>query len=369
MKTARLWNIWIPTFAILAGLLIGAFIMVIFGYNPVDNYLSMFQGAFGDINSWGATLSDMTPLIFTALGFSIADSAGFFNIGSPGQALVGWLAAVWFALANSSLPGWLLIPGALLMGGVAGALLSGLAGVLRAYFGTNEVISTIMLNYVALYVVNYLVQTQLAIHHNDYSKTIPAAARLRTPFLEQLTRNSTFSYGFFMALAAAIIIFIVMRFSRIGFEIRAVGLNPTGAAYLGINSKAVIIRSMALSGFLSGLGGAINGLGNYENITVSSALPTIGFNGMAVSLLAGGNPLGILPAALLFSGLSIGGLNMSVVSNTPPEIVNVIIPTIIFFVGCNYAIRYLLNHQIWRKRAADHPAEAAQTTTFKREVD
>jgi len=258
-----------------------------------------------------------------------------------GQALAGWLASVSFALAYPHWPGFLLLPGAILAGALAGALWSGIAGVLRAYFGASEVITTIMLNYIALYGTNAIVKGVLAVGDGDYSKTIPAAARLRTPFLEQLTQNSTFHWGLLIALAGAVVIWWLMKRTTLGFEIRTVGLNEDAAQYAGMSTKKTIISAMLISGALAGLGGAMEGLGNFQNIIVNTALPPIGFDGMSVSLLAGGSPIGIVLSALLFGILKIGGLNISIASTTPPEIVDIVIAAVIFFVGANYIIRYV----------------------------
>lgn len=338
-NSSKLFKVLVPLTSVLAGLVVGAIVMAIFGYDPFLNYASLFTGALGDANAIGETLRELTPLILTALGFSIASTAGFFNIGGAGQALMGWMASVSFALNFSSLPHWLLLLGSIMAGAIAGGIWAGIAGVLKAYLGTSEVITTIMLNYIALYLSSFLVKNFLAQDQSDFSKTIPEGARLRTPFLEHLTQNSTFNYGIIISLIMVIVVYFLIQRTKVGYEYRAVGLNDKAANYAGMNVKKVIISAMVVSGALAGLGGAVEGLGNYENIYVMTSLPDIGFNGMAVSLLASGNPIGIVFSGLLFSILKIGGLSISVVSTTPPEIVDIVIATIIFFVGINYVIK------------------------------
>ncbi|KRO17154.1 ABC transporter, permease protein [Lacticaseibacillus saniviri JCM 17471 = DSM 24301] len=346
-------SIWIPVTSVILGLLVGAIIMLLSGFDPVSNYLALITGALGSPNAIGEVLRSATPLILTGLGFAVANKAGFFNIGLAGQALVGWLVSVTFALWFPSLPGWLLLPGAIIAGALAGALWAGIAGWLRAMFGTSEVITTIMLNYIALYGTNAIVKDVLAVGDGDYSKTIPVQARLRTPFLEQLTQNSTFHWGILIALAAVVVVWLLLKRTTLGFEIQSVGMNQDAARYAGMSTKRTIVMAMLISGALAGLGGAMEGLGNFQNIIVNTALPPIGFDGMSVALLAGSSPFGIILAALLFGILKIGGLNISIASTTPPEIVDIVIAAVIFFVGANYLIRYLgQTGRGWRKKKA-----------------
>lgn len=330
-----------PLLAVLAGFIVGAIIMLIFGYDPLQNYNSLFLGAFGDSYSIGETLRNMTPLMLTALGFAVSSKAGFFNIGGSGQYLMGWFGSVVVALHFHQLPGWLLIIVSILAGAILGGLWSAIAGVLRAFFGTSEVITTIMLNYIALYFVNFAIKTWLAAKGADSSANIPAKASLRTPFLQEITANSTLHWGFLIALIMAFVMWFYFKQTRSGFEVRSVGLNEEASRYAGMNVKKTIIIAMLISGLLAGLGGAMDGLGNYQNISVSNALPQVGYDGMAVALLVGYNPLGIILSALLFSALQIGGLSISVYSSTPSEIVSIVTASIIFFVAIKYVFELL----------------------------
>lgn len=342
MHTKSLKGLGIPLVSVLAGFIVGAILMLIFGYDPIQNYQNLLIGSLGGIYSIGETLRNMISLILTALGFAVASKAGFFNIGGPGQYLIGWFGAIVFTLKFSYLPAILLIIGALLCGALAGGIWSMIAGILRAYFGTSEVITTIMLNYIILYVVNFAVKSWLASKGSDSSPNIVSKANLNTEFLQHITDNSTFNWGFFIALAVVGLVWFYFNKTKSGFEIQAVGLNESASQYSGISVKKTIIIAMLISGLLAGLGGAIDGLGNYENISVSNNLPNVGYNGMAVALLAAENPIGIVFAALLFSALQIGGLSISVYSNTPSEIVDIVIASIIFFVGIKYAFEIMV---------------------------
>lgn len=365
IKNKNYASMWIPLIAILLGLLVGAIVMLLSGSNPLTDYVNLFTGAVGSPNAIGEVLRAATPLILTGAGFAIANSAGFFNIGLAGQALAGWLCSVSFALAFPDWPRIAILPASLIIGALAGAVWSGIAGVLRAYFGASEVITTIMLNYIALYGTNAVIKGMLAKGNDDYSPTISEAASLRTPFLEHITQNSSLHWGLLIAIVAAIFLWWLMKRTTLGFEIRAVGMNPDASRYAGMSTKRTIVSAMLISGALAGLGGAMEGLGNFQNIVVNNALPDIGFDGMSVSLLAGGAPIGIIFAALLFGLLKIGGLNISITSTTPPEIVNIVIAAVIFFVGAQYLIRYFFDMKKEReaKKQSTPPASGADNKT------
>lgn len=338
---SRIQSILIPLFSVLLGLLIGAIAMWSFGYDAVAGYSAMLKGAFGTPFYIGELLREATPLILVALGFAVANTAGFFNIGVAGQTLFGWLASVSIAQFFPDLPKFVLLPLCILAGIGAGALWAGIAGFLRAYFNTSEVIVTIMLNHTALYINNHIVRNVLT-DSGDATERITENASLRIPFLSELTRNSTLHAGIFIALFMIIVVWILMKKTTYGFEFRSVGLNPDAADYAGMNAKKNIILAMLISGGLAGLGGAMEGLGNFQNMFVQGAMPAVGFDGMAVALLGSGSPLGILFASLLFSTLKIGGTSMPLMSGVPVEIVDIVIAAIIFFVGASYIIRLLL---------------------------
>ncbi|MDR0921972.1 MAG: ABC transporter permease [Lactobacillales bacterium] len=334
----------VPILSVLFGFVLGAVIMLIFGYPPIQGYIAMVKSSLGMPISVGETLRNATPLIFTALGFAVANSAGFFNIGLSGQALAGWVASVWFALANPDLPRPLLLPLAVIIGALAGAVAAAIPGALRAFFGTSEVIVTIMLNYAFLYISTHLVHNvfpKKIMAGVDSTKQISTNASLRTDFLTNLTHGSRLNLGLFLALIFLVIVWFLMKKTTLGFEIRSVGLNPFASEYAGISSRRTIILSMVISGALAGLGGVVEGLGTFQNFFVQGTSLSIGFDGMAVSLLGNGSSIGILLSSLLFSVLKNGAPGMNL-AGIPSEIVNVVTASIIFFVGVNYVIRLFL---------------------------
>ena len=342
--TLKTKKILVPIVSILAGFIVGAVIMLIWSYNPFQAYASMFSSALGNMNGIGETIREATPLVFTAIGFAIASSAGFFNIGLPGQAQAGWLSSIWVVLANPHMPKVILLPLAVLTGILAGALVAGVAGWLRAQFGTNEVITTIMINYIVLYSCQYLMQQvmpgQLRVD-TDTTKTIAANGSLKIDWLSSMFGDSRINAGIFIALVAVFLYWYLMRKTTTGFEIRSVGTNAAASRYAGMSAKKNIMLSMLLSGGFAGLGGVVQGLGTYQNYFTQTTSLDIGWDGLSVALLGGGTAIGILLASLLFSILKIGGLGMQTIAGIPYEIVSIVIAAIIFFVAIQYVIGLL----------------------------
>lgn len=354
-------TILVPLLSVFLGAVIGGIIMMILKFNPIKGYQALFEGAFGSEFYIGETLRQTAPLILTALGFAVANIAGFFNIGIAGQALVGWLSAIWVTLAFPNLPGPVLILLSLLAGATAGGLLAGIAGVLRAYFDTSEVIVTIMLNYISLNVVNHLIRNVIT-DRADTTPKIPAEASLRVEWLTALTKNSTLHTGIFIALIVAVLVWILLKKTTLGFEIRSVGLNRFASEYAGMSTKRIIILSMLLSGALAGLGGAIDGIGNYRNIFVQGSMPSLGFDGIAVALLGLSHPIGIIFSSLLFGSLKIGGTSMPIRTGLPVEVVDIVIASIIFFVGANYIIRFFIDRKKPGRKEAKKVLHASTTS-------
>lgn len=342
MMNKKFLPILIPILTVIMGLVFGAIVMVVFNYDAVAGYKALLNGAVGTPFNIGQTLRAATPLIFTGLGFSVAYTAGFFNIGLAGQALAGWLASVWLALAFPDLPKIIMLPLALLVGMAAGALWAAIAGYLKAYFDTSEVIVTIMLNYTMIYISDYLIRNVIT-DRLDATPFIGENASLRLQWLTDLTKGSTIHMGLFLAGIAVIAVYIFMERTTLGFELKTVGQNRFAAQYAGMNSRRNIVITMMISGALAGLGGVMNGLGEFRNIfLMNGSAPAIGFDGMAVALLGGLNPFGTFFAALLFGGLQTGRSMMAAVSKVPQEVVNIVIAFIIFFVGSQYVITYFI---------------------------
>ena len=360
--TLKTKKILVPIISILAGFLVGAIIMLVWSYNPFQAYASMFSSALGNMNGIGETIREATPLIFTAIGFAIASTAGFFNIGLPGQAQAGWLSSIWVVLANPNMPKAILLPLAVITGILAGALVAGIAGWLRAQFGTNEVITTIMINYIVLYSCQYLMQQVMSSKlriDTDTTKTIAANGSLKIDWLSSMFGDSRINAGIFIALVAVFLYWYLMRKTTTGFEIRSVGTNAAASRYAGMSAKKNIMLSMLLSGGFAGLGGVVQGLGTYQNYFTQTTSLDIGWDGLSVALLGGGTAVGILLASLLFSILKIGGLGMQTIAGIPYEIVSIVIAAIIFFVAIQYVIGLLFK----TKRAKEIQKDTATEET------
>lgn len=338
--SSRMTTILVPVLSAIFGLLVGAIIMIVSGYNPVDGYASLWDGMFGNPRSIGETIRSMIPLVLAGLSVAFAYRTGLFNIGVEGQLLVGWLASVWFGYAFH-LPAFLHIPLAIIAAALAGAIWGFIPGLLKGKFKVNEVIVTIMMNYIALYVTYDLIKRFLNAG-NEKSYTIQQSASLASPFLANLTDHSRLHWGIIVAILGAIIMWFVLDRTTLGYELKAVGFNQSASQYAGMKVSRNVILSMTIAGAFAGIGGAMEGLGTFQNMNAMSSFTGIGFDGIAVALLGGNNPFGILFAALLFGGLKSGAPQMNFNANVPSELINVIIACIIFFVACSYVLRWAL---------------------------
>ncbi|NAP00229.1 ABC transporter permease, partial [Halomonas sp. MG34] len=213
--------------------------------------------------------------------------------------------------------------------------------LLKARLGVHEVIVTIMLNYVALYSSNAIIRSVLS-DNQDKTDKIAATASLSSEWLQNLTFFSRMHYGILIALFAAIIMWFLIERTSIGYELKSVGYNQHASKYAGMNVQRNIILAMVISGAFAGLAGAMEGLGTYGNMSVSSGFTNLGFDGIAVALLGANTAIGVILAAFLFGALKVGALNMPTEAGVPNELVDIIIALIIFFVASSYIIRWVL---------------------------
>jgi general nucleoside transport system permease protein len=334
-------NILIPVISVVLGLIAGAIIMLVTGYNPVEGYAALWNGAFGDKFYVGETLRQVIPYILAGLAVAFAFRTGLFNIGVEGQLLVGWTAAVWVGLAFD-LPKFIHLPVSIIAAAVAGALWGFVPGILKAKWRVHEVIVTIMMNYIALYTTNYLIRNVIA-DEADATDSIAESASLKSGFFETLTDYSTLHNGIYLAVIAAIIMWFLLEKTTTGYELRSVGFNQHASQYAGMNVNKNIVLSMVISGAFAGLAGAMEGLGTFGFAFLHSSFSGVGFDGIAVALLGGNTAIGVILAAILFGGLKVGALNMPLESGVPNELVEIVIALIIFFVASSYMIKWLLN--------------------------
>ncbi|SDZ18424.1 simple sugar transport system permease protein [Evansella caseinilytica] len=340
-------NLIVPMISISFGFLAGAIIMLLSGNNPVTGYVALLQGVFGEIYYFGETLRMMTPLIFSGIAVAFAFRTGLLNIGVEGQLIVGWLASV--AVGSMfDLPMILHLPLALLVGAVAGAVWGFIPGILKARLHVHEVIVTIMMNYVALHVSNYIIRTYM-LASGQRSDYVSETASLSSEFLRGMTDFSRLHWGFFLAIAACFVMWFFLWKTTKGYELRSAGYNQHASSYAGMNVKTNIVMSMMISGAFAGLGGAMEGLGTYNYVQILQGFTNLGFDGIAVALLGGSTSIGIFLAAFLFGGLKIGSSNMQATAGVAPELVEIVIALIIFFVASSYFIRWYLNRRQSKK--------------------
>ncbi|MDP4551259.1 ABC transporter permease [Alkalihalobacillus macyae] len=337
------WSaITVPVLSVALGLLVGGIIMLVSGYNPIVAYAALFNGIFSNSYVLGETVRQMTPLILSGLAVAFAFRTGLFNIGVEGQLLVGWLASVYVGLQFEGLSPLVHIPLAILAAAVAGAMWAFVPGFLKAKYHVHEVITTIMMNYVALHVVNAIIRTYL-LAPGERTDQINQSASLQSSFLQTVTDFSRLHYGFVVAIIGAIIMWFLLWKTTTGYELRSVGFNKYASEYAGINVQRNIILSMVISGAFAGAAGAMEGLGTYGYMTVMADFTGVGFDGIAVALLGANSAFGVVLASALFGGLKIGALNMQSVAQVPTQLVEIVIAMIIFFVASSYLIHWISN--------------------------
>lgn len=297
--------------------------------------LSMFVfGPLGSLRYVGNILEYATPVMLTGLGAALMFRAGMFNIGVEGAVFFGGFVAA-ASIFTLPLPGVLVVPVALLVGGLAGSLVCGIPGVLRIKFGASELVTSLMFNYIALYVglflLNYFLRDPAA--GAMATHRFPADARL-----PRLIEGTRVHLGLVIALASCIIGGVLMFTTRAGFQLRATGANLGFAAHLGLNTGAVLIAVQVLGGFLAALGGAVEVLGIYPRFSWP-ALPGQGWTGVTVAILARNNPFLVIPAALFMAYLQVGGDLLARNYDVPSELVGLIQALVILAVSAEYLVR------------------------------
>lgn len=363
----------LPTLAVITALIIGA---VIIAFSDIDAlrllftdpgealgdmvsevataYAALFRGAVGSINAVSETLFAATPLLLAGLGIALGFHAGLFNIGAQGQMLIGGITATYVGIYWTA-PAIIHLPLAVLAGLVGGMVWGGLAGFLKARTGAHEVITTIMGNFIALFLVQWLLTTpvlQDPERNNPVSPALAGSAQL--PRL--LGSEYRVTIGFLIAILGVFVLHWLLFRSSVGFEFRAVGSNQQAGSYAGMNVAILVTLAMALAGGFAGLAGANQVMG-LPPFKTSTAFPgSVGFDAITVALLGRSNPVGVMWAAILFGGLSAGGREMQGAAQVPIDLVVVLQALIVMFVAAPGLIRV-----IWRVKGEGE--EAKQLTT------
>src|SRR5579859_862506 len=347
--------------AVLIALTIGAVFLIVLGADVSQVYGKLISGALGSTYSLTQTIGKATPLLLVALGICIAFRCNVLNIGVEGQVIVGGLASTAAALAFPSLPSPLLIVLSLLAGFAAGAVWAGIPGILKAWNGVNEILSTIMMNQVATYLLIVLLTGPMkdATADSTAANIIQTARIPEQAWLPAIVARTPFHLGAILAVIAAGLVFFFLWRTVAGYRIRAVGANPKAAAYAGISVKRITLLAMLLSGGLAGLAGGVEVLG-VTHRALQDFATGYGFSGIVVALFGGLHPLAAIPASLIFGGLLVSGSKLQSVGVSSAMVTVLQGLIVLCVVGSNELVRR------WRQRPhMDSRAPEAETLPIK----
>lgn len=352
MKILR--EIFSPLLAVLLAFAVGAIIILLIKDNPLETYSILLANSFGSAKDFGYTLFYATPLIFTGLAVAVAFRCGLFNIGAEGQLYVATFATAWVGIklggtivdifgkqedwSWASLPAVLLVPICILTAIIAGGIWGAIPGILRAKFGSSEVINTIMLNFIGIALVSYFTQYHYKIPGDPILQTAPIGEAAHIPqlheYLSFIPKDVPLNFAFLIALLMCVLVYIFLWKTKWGYELRAVGQNPSAAEYGGISPQKQIITAMTISGALAGMV-AINEVLGYRHQYYDGFSAELGFLGIAVALLGRNHPFGVLVAALFFAVLQRGEIFVDAFTRYVSKDISMVLQAIvILFVAC-----------------------------------
>lgn len=372
-----------PVLAVILAMIAGAIVILITWpdktvgpfQNVINAYTALFGGSYGSLANISDTLVRVSPLIFASISVAIAFRAGLFNIGAAGQLAVGAMAADMIGLTFTSWPSWLLIPTMLLGSILAGALWGGIVGFLKAWRGAHEVVTTIMLNWIAFYGTDYLINSPPFTAPFGVTATIslppnatlpPIAGVYNQIFGNFLPQLNTFTYkvdvSLFLALIAVVIYWFIISRTTFGYEIRVIGQNRKAAQYAGIPTKRNIFLVMAIAGAFAGLAGSTHLMGQsgYNLTAVAFSVDPTGFDAIAVALLGNTTAIGVLVASLFLGGLRSGSTAMQSIAHVDPNLVLIIEALVLFFIAAEFLPVLQRAMPAWL-RSGRRPALAAAT--------
>jgi len=341
MKALR--ELFYPLIAIFAAFVVGGVVVAIIGDDPIETYRLLIGSALSWPDGIGYTLFYATPLVFTGLAVAVGFRCGLLNIGAEGQLTVAALATACAGIAFATSPAWILIPLTCLVAIMSGALWGTIPGVLKARFGSHEVINTIMLNFIAVGVASALTQTYFKEPSDPILETFPIGAAAHIPrlgdFVPGLPSRIPLNVAFVLAIIACALVYVFLWRTKWGYEIRATGANPSAAEYGGISVKKQIVFAMAVSGGLAGMV-AINEVLGHRYRYYQGFSPQYGFTGIAVALLGRNHPVGVLLAALFFGALTRGGLFVDIfMEKVSKDLVLILQALVILFVAAEALFR------------------------------
>ena len=361
-RIAKMNGVVLTVLAIASAMVVGAFIIVLSDIEALKRgdvlsslgtvpsaYWSVVTGSFGSLRAISNTINSSTPLILCGVSVAIAFKAGLFNIGATGQMLAGGMTSLVVGFSMSG-PGIVQVPLAVIAGALGGAVYAGIAGVLKARTGAHEVITTIMLNSIAAFLVLWLLKTDLfqrPDRTDPISKLVDPAGHLPRLFGFLDGRSDLVAHvGFLVALAAVGFYWWFLKKSSLGFEFRAYGLNADAARYAGMHTKRLTVLAMVVAGSFAGMAGAAEVLGTYGYASQNFA-GNIGFDAIAIALLGRSGPFGTMFAAILFGALQAGGRQMQSTTDVPIDLIVVLRALIVMFIAAP-----LLVKAIWRVKVS-----------------
>ncbi len=333
-----------PLLAIFAALLAGAVMLLLLGANPLAAYATMIKGVFASTSGFTQSLVKATPLLLVGLGICIAFRASVINIGGEGQIIAGALMATWFSLQFRTWPGWLLIPCTMIMGFLAGASWGFIPGILKARLNVNEILSTVMMNAIGLQFMNLLIRGPLIDPAGIAAGTfLPQSERLpQQVWLARLVPQTQLHTGAIIAVVLALLVYIFLWRTTIGYRIRAVGLSPEASKYAGIPVPFYQALSLTLAGGFAGLAGVIEVLGVHRRL-LEGVTAGYGFSGIVAALFGGLHPLGLVPASWLFGSLLVGADTMQRSVQVPSALIDALLGLVVLLV---------VGSQMWSRRLA-----------------
>ena len=344
LQTIKDSSVLYTLIAIVTGFIVGAILLTVIGISPFAAYGRLIEGIFGKPKYIAWSIVYASPLILTGLSVAFSFKTGVFNIGAEGQFVVGSLAAVVVG-SCLNLPPVIHVIACAAAAMLAGALWGTVVAILKVKKGINEVLSYIMFNWIAYYLSNYMVNTEWL--HNEgnaeATKDIKATASIVCPdFITKLTDCKNTNWGIVIAVVAAIVIWFIISKTTLGFQLRAVGFNKNAAEYGGINSNAAVMKAMAISGAMAGLGGMVQLCGMGSRISQFSGQEGFGFEGITVALIASSNPIGCIFSGLFYGMMKYGGTKLTLIK-APSEVIDIIMGVIVLFIAISHVFRHLLN--------------------------
>lgn len=327
MKKMNIHTIFESMIPIIVALIVGYIIILLSGFNPNEAYISLLQGSFGSTTQILNTLFAATPLIFTGLATAISFKAGLYNMGAEGQFYIGAFFATYVGITFTNLPPLLHVSAALGAGMLGGVLFALVPAVIRAYFNVDEMVTTLMLNYVAILFTTYLASYPFRAPGSSNPETIAIES---SATIGRMASTSQLHYGFLIAAFVFVIVYVLLNRTVFGYEIESIGKNRSFSASMGMNVPLKIVFIILTSGVISGLAGAVEVLGTHRKF-FSGMGADYGWTGLTIALIGKYNPIGVFFGAILFGALKTGGSTMEIMTGVPRSLISIVEGLIVLF--------------------------------------